>query len=92
MNSAERVQPVSKFSARSALKWAARLVGLAIVAIAYIEWKVVTEEYELENAVMGTYRPVVLGFVYYLFWVFTRRIDGSIQQPVSYTHLRAHET
>ena len=26
---------------------------------------------------MGTYRPVALGLVYYVFWVFTRRIGGS---------------
>jgi hypothetical protein len=81
LESAEQMQAASKFSARSVLKWAVRLVGVAVIAIAYIGWKVVTEEYELENAVMGAYRPVVLGFLYYLFWVFTRRIDGSVQEP-----------
>jgi hypothetical protein len=42
-----------------------------------VEWKAITEDYELENGVMGTYRPIVLGLAYYLFWLVTGRIDGS---------------
>jgi len=81
LETAEPVQPTRTAPSRVALKWIARLIGFAVVAIAYVGWKVVAEEYKLENAVMGTYRPVVLGGVYYLFWVVTRRIDGSTQPP-----------
>ena len=77
MDRAEQTQPATKFSGRFFLKWAARLVAAVVMAIVYIEWKKVTEDYELENAVMGTYRPIVLLLAYYLVWVFTRRIDGS---------------
>ena len=59
------------------MKCAARVVGAIVIWIAYLEWKVVTENFELENGVMGTYRPIALGLFYYLFWVVTRRIDGS---------------
>ncbi len=62
----------------SSLKWAARIIGFAALGIAYYAWKIVTVESELENGIMGTYRPVALGLAYYVFWVFTRRIDGSI--------------
>ena len=57
--------------------WAARVVGAIVICVAFVEWKVVTENYDLENGVMGTYRPVALGLLYYVFWVVTRRIDGS---------------
>ena len=80
MDRAQQTQPATRISGRYFLKWAARLVGAVVIAIAYIEWKVVTEDYELENGVMGTYRPIVLLLAYYLFWVFTRRIDGSSYQ------------
>lgn len=58
-------------------QWAARVVGAIVISIAYVEWKAVTESYDLENGVMGTYRPIALGLIYYVFWVFTRRMDGS---------------
>ena len=58
-------------------QWAARVVGAIVICFAYVEWKAVAEAYNLENGVMGTYRPVALGLVYYVFWVFTRRIGGS---------------
>lgn len=61
----------------SSLKWAARVIGFVAVGIAYFAWKAVTVESELENGIMGTYRPITLGLAYYVFWVFTRRIDGS---------------
>lgn len=61
----------------SSLKWAARVIGLVAVGVAYFAWKAVTVEAELENGIMGTYRPIALGLAYYVFWVFTRRIDGS---------------
>ena len=80
MDRAQQTQPATKFSGRYFLKWTARLVGAVVIAIAYIEWKKVTEDYEFENAVMGTYRPIVLLLAYYLIWVFTRRIDGSSYQ------------
>ena len=57
--------------------WVARVVGAIVIGFAYVEWKVVTENYDLEDGVMGTYRPIALGLIYYLFWVFTRRIDPS---------------
>ena len=56
---------------------AARVVGAIVIGFAFVEWKVITESYNLENGVMGTYRPIALGLIYYVFWVFTRRIDGS---------------
>jgi hypothetical protein len=63
--------------------WSARVVGAIVILFAYIEWKVVTENYNLEDGVMGTYRPIVLGLIYYVFWVFTRRIEGSsVKDPV----------
>ncbi len=62
----------------SSLKWAARIIGFAALGIAYYAWKIVTVESELENGIMGTYRPIALGLAYYVFWVFTRRIDGSL--------------
>jgi hypothetical protein len=58
-------------------QWAARVVGAIVIAIAYVEWKALTESYELENGVMGTYRPIALGLSYYLLWVFTRKIESS---------------
>lgn len=61
----------------SSLKWAARGIGFAAVGIAYFAWKAIAVESELENGIMGTYRPIALGLAYYVFWVFTRRIDGS---------------
>lgn len=64
-------------SGKIVLKWVARIVGAALVAVVYIQWKQITETYELENGVMGTYRPIALGLVYYLFWVFTRQIDDD---------------
>jgi len=57
-------------------KWAARVVGAIVICFAYVEWKGVTEAYNLENGIMGTFRPIALGLVYYVFWVFTRRIGG----------------
>lgn len=62
------------------LKWTARVVGAVVTAIVYLQWKEITELFELENGVMGTYRPITLGLAYYLFWVFTCRIDGSSTQ------------
>lgn len=77
MERAQQTQPATKISGRYFLKWAARLIGAVVIAIAYIEWKKVTEDYEFENGIMGTYRPIVLLLAYYFIWVFTRRIDGS---------------
>lgn len=70
-------------SGKEFLKWSARVVGAAVVAVAYLQWKHVTEMYELENGVMGTYRPIVLGLAYYLFWVFTNRFGGNSQKAVA---------
>ena len=58
-------------------QWAARVVGAIVICFAYVEWKGVTEAYNLENGVMGTFRPIALALIYYVFWVFTRRIDGG---------------
>jgi hypothetical protein len=63
-------------------QWAARVVGAVVVCFAYVEWKAVTEAFDLENGVMGTYRPVVLGLVYYVFWVFTRTVGGSSNKDI----------
>jgi hypothetical protein len=59
------------------LKWAARVVGFALVVIAHFMLKDITEEHELESGIAGTYRAITLLLAYYLFWVFTRKIDGS---------------
>ena len=67
-------------SGKTFLKWAARVVAAVITAIVYLQWKQIAEMYELENGVMGTYRPITLGLAYYLFWIFTRKIDGSSEQ------------
>jgi hypothetical protein len=58
-------------------QWAVRVVGAIVIFTAYVEWKTLAESYDLENGVMGTYRPIALGLSYYLLWVFTRRIKGS---------------
>jgi hypothetical protein len=62
------------------LKWAARVVGAVIAVVVYTKWKEIAESYDLENGVMGTYRPVTLGLAYYLLWVFTRKIGGRPEQ------------
>jgi len=70
-------------SGKTLLKWAARLIGAVVVAFVYLQWKQVTENYELENGVMGTYRPITLGLAYYLFWLTTRKLDGSADQSAN---------
>ena len=77
MSRTQNKQSAAPYSGRNFMKWAARVVGAILIWIAYVEWKIVTENFELENGVMGTYRPIALGLSYYLFWVVTRRIDGS---------------
>lgn len=77
MNTAQSKRPAATSSGKSFLKWGARVAGAVATAIVYIKWKEVTESYDLENGVMGTYRPVALGLAYYLLWIFTRKIDGS---------------
>ena len=59
------------------MKWVLRVASIAAAVIAYMKWKEVAEAYELESGIMGTYRPIALGLACYVFWVFTRRIDGS---------------
>ena len=60
--------------------WAARVAGAIVICYAYVEWKVIAENYNLEDGVMGTYRPIVLGLIYYVFWVFTRKIASSFSK------------
>jgi len=62
---------------RPFLKWAVRIVGVAVAAIAYVKWKEVAEAYELENGITNTYRFIMFGLAYYVLWVLTRSIDGS---------------
>ncbi len=77
MSRTQNIQSAASYSGRYFMKWATRVAGAIAIWIAYVEWKVVTENFELENGVMGTYRPIALGLSYYVFWVVTRRIDGS---------------
>jgi len=69
--------PAANTLGKTVMKWVLRFAGIAVATVAYIKWKAVAEAYELETGIMGTYRPIVLGLAYYVFWVFTRRIDGS---------------
>jgi hypothetical protein len=62
-------------SGKLLLKWAARVVGAVVIGIIYLQWKQIAETYELENGVMGTYRPITLGLAYYLLWIFAGKID-----------------
>ena len=73
-------------SGKGILKWTARLAGAVIVGFVYLQWKQLTEMYELENGVMGSYRPVTLGLGYYLFWVFTRKLGGVTGKGAEQAH------
>jgi hypothetical protein len=69
--------PTANTFGKTVMKWVLRVASIAAAAVAYMKWKEVAEAYEFENGIMGTYRPIVLGLACYVFWVFTRRIDGS---------------
>ena len=76
-SSTGRTPPAATTFSKTVIKWVLRVASITAAAVAYIKWKEVAEAYELENSFMGTYRPIVLGLACYVFWVFTRRIDGS---------------